>query len=189
MAEDQFLHIFLEESKENLRDIEEGLLELEKSPHDQEVINVVFRAMHTIKGGAGLMGFEIIGSLAHQMESILEGLRSGVVEPDEQFFNLLFVGTDLLKQIFLSGELEGENVRENVETLIPALEQYNLELASSFADQATAIFKDELDEYNWKMIENALLEGESICQVDVSLQPGCLLKSVRVFMVFKEAQK
>ena len=85
MAEDQFLHIFLDESRENLQSIERGLLELEKSPHDLEIINEIFRAMHTIKGGAGLMGFGSIGLLALQMECIFAGLRSSAAKVDEQF--------------------------------------------------------------------------------------------------------
>ena len=191
MAEDQFLHIFLDESRENLQSIERGLLELEKSPHDLEIINEIFRAMHTIKGGAGLMGFGSIGLLAHHMESILEGLRSSAAKVDEQFFNLLFSGTDLLKQIFSSGDLEGETVKENVEVLIPALELYNLEMAGGFSDKSKEkiIFDDNFAEYNWEMIEEALLEGEKICQIDIFLHPGCVLKSVRVFMVIKAVEK
>lgn len=189
MPDEQFLDVFLEESRENLQEIEESLLELEKSPHDLEIINVIFRAMHTIKGGAGLMGLERISSLTHQLESILERLRSSTVQVDEQFFNHLFTGMDLLKQIFTSGDLEGETVKENIDTLIPALELYNLEMAAGSPQEEINIFGEEIEEYNWEMIENALLGGEKICQVDVSLLPGCVLKSVRVFMVVKEIEK
>lgn len=185
MIEDQFLHIFLAESRENLQKIEEGLLALEKTPQDLEIINEIFRAMHTIKGGAGLMGLTRIDSLAHQMESILDSLRSKDLKADKQFFSLLFDGTDLLKQMFNSGDLEGESIKDRVETLIPALKLYLFESAKSFSTKDSLFFKDFIEEYSWETIANLLQKEEKICRVELSLQPGCVLKSVRVFMAIK----
>ena len=67
MPEDDFKHVFLEEAIESLQQIEEGLLALEKSPDSREYIHAVFRALHTIKGGAGMVGMEEVGNLTHYM--------------------------------------------------------------------------------------------------------------------------
>ena len=68
---------FFEESREGLDAMEAGLLALEDGQHDPEVINSVFRAAHSIKGGAGTFGFDAIAGLTHVLETLLDELRAG----------------------------------------------------------------------------------------------------------------
>ena len=107
MFDADLMPIFLEESRENLQSMEEALLELEKTPENSELLNVVFRAIHTIKGGAGLMGLELISSLAHDLENILDEIRQTGKELPAEVLDLFFTGIDLFRQIFASGVLHG----------------------------------------------------------------------------------
>ena len=80
---------FIAESRELLRDMESALLQLEKAPHDAELINAVFRTAHTIKGSSGAVNFEAIVEFTHAMESVLQLLRSGDLVIDSAIVALL----------------------------------------------------------------------------------------------------
>jgi two-component system, chemotaxis family, sensor kinase CheA len=78
------VEIFFEEAAELLADFETALLALEESPGDVELLNRIFRAAHTIKGNAAMLGFERIGHFTHALESLLDAVRTGTraVGPD-----------------------------------------------------------------------------------------------------------
>lgn len=80
---------FLAECRELLREMETGLLQLEKSPDDAEGINAVFRAAHTIKGSSGVFSFDAIVEFTHAMEGLLEEVRSGRIAIDKDLIALL----------------------------------------------------------------------------------------------------
>ncbi|MCG8701375.1 MAG: Hpt domain-containing protein, partial [Bacteroidales bacterium] len=71
--DDEILQSFVEESREHLADIENDLLTIEEggADIDEDLVNKVFRAAHSIKGGAGFMGLETIKDLAHKTENVL----------------------------------------------------------------------------------------------------------------------
>ena len=72
----RFHATFFEESREGLDAMEAGLLSLEEGNRDPETINSVFRAAHSIKGGAATFGFEAMAGLTHVLETLLDELRS-----------------------------------------------------------------------------------------------------------------
>jgi len=74
---DAALSTFSQEADELLTEMESGLLKLEDTPDDSEIINSVFRAMHTIKGSSGLFGFNIIVAFTHEAETVLDQVRNG----------------------------------------------------------------------------------------------------------------
>jgi two-component system, chemotaxis family, sensor kinase CheA len=80
---------FIAESRELLRAMESALLQLEKAPHDAELINAVFRAAHTIKGSSGTINFDAIVEFTHAMESVLQLIRSGELRIDNELVALL----------------------------------------------------------------------------------------------------
>ena len=73
----QYLQAYLDESTEELDALVEAVLRLEADPRDAEALNKSFRMLHSLKGSSGLMGFEVIGSFAHELESRFERYRSG----------------------------------------------------------------------------------------------------------------
>ena len=66
---------FISDAREQLQNIEQGTLALEKDAQDQEVLNTLFRAFHTFKGNAGFLDLTAVSQLAHMLESLLEGAR------------------------------------------------------------------------------------------------------------------
>ncbi|MEM0952228.1 MAG: chemotaxis protein CheA [Cyanobacteria bacterium P01_H01_bin.74] len=96
--DDALLIEFVTESKEHLASIEPDLLALEKNGRSagNDIINSVFRAIHSIKGAAGFFGLEALKSLSHVMESVLMMVRDGTLEPTSEVMDPLLVGVDKL---------------------------------------------------------------------------------------------
>jgi two-component system chemotaxis sensor kinase CheA len=77
---DEALETFIAECRELLEQMESGLLQLEERPDDEEAINAVFRAAHTIKGSAGVFGFDVVVRFTHTVENLLDRVRAGQVK-------------------------------------------------------------------------------------------------------------
>lgn len=103
------LREFINESREHLDNIEQGVLVLENSPNDAETLNTVFRAFHTFKGGAGFLNLIPINRLAHVLESLLDLARRGKIEIDSPVIEVILRGRDLLKKFVdeIDGQLSG----------------------------------------------------------------------------------
>ena len=96
--DDSLLQDFLSESAEHLESIEPDLLALEKQAPQvsQEIVNRIFRAIHSIKGASGFFGFERLKQVSHLMESVLMRVRDGVLIPHPHVVEPLLMGVDLL---------------------------------------------------------------------------------------------
>ncbi len=90
---------FVEESKELLESIVEDFLQLEKTPDDTNLVNKLFRAVHTIKGTSGFLGLTSIGTLAHAMETLMSKIRDGKILPENAHINVLLASSDLLSKM------------------------------------------------------------------------------------------
>lgn len=94
MSMEDAKQIFAQESEELLVEMEDALLELESSPEDPELINALFRAMHTIKGAAGVFGFDAIVEFTHPIETEVDLLRSGERPINAQIVSCLIEAKD-----------------------------------------------------------------------------------------------
>ncbi|MEW6692504.1 MAG: chemotaxis protein CheA [Pseudomonadota bacterium] len=105
MNMDQAIETFMTESAELLAEMEHALLALEQRPDDSDLINAVFRAAHTIKGSAGLFGFDDVVAFTHVAESVLDRVRDGEVRVDDALIALLLGCRDHM--ITLIGRAQG----------------------------------------------------------------------------------
>jgi len=92
LADESIIADFVAESREHLSTIEPDLLAMETlgAKVSQEVINRVFRAVHSLKGGAGFFSFEALKRLSHGMEGILMLMRGGKIHPTPEIMDTLF---------------------------------------------------------------------------------------------------
>ncbi|MEY4416944.1 MAG: hypothetical protein RIQ53_4237 [Pseudomonadota bacterium] len=90
---------FLDEALEMLAQFEQALLVMESQPEDHENLNAAFRAAHTIKGSAGLFGFDAVVAFTHEAETLLEVLRSGQRKVDEHVAAALLESRDLIEAL------------------------------------------------------------------------------------------
>lgn len=95
----QFKQTFLEESDEGLDVLESGLLALDSGTADDEVIHAVFRAAHSIKGGAGTFSLTEIASFTHVMETLLDEMRDGRRAISNEAINVLLNSVDVLREL------------------------------------------------------------------------------------------
>jgi len=98
-SNDEMLALFIEESKEHLEVVEPALLTMEEKGDetDPEIINTVFRAIHSIKGSAGFFGLKNITGLSHIMENLMAKVRDGSISTTPELINLLLKGLDKLE--------------------------------------------------------------------------------------------
>ncbi|TKB65740.1 MAG: chemotaxis protein CheA [Nitrospira sp.] len=95
----QFQDAFFDEAAEHLAVVEEGLLELEQHPEDRDLLNKIFRSAHSIKGGSGMFGFNVVAQFTHKMETLLDLLRNGQKAVSPEIADLLLKSTDCLKTL------------------------------------------------------------------------------------------
>ncbi|MCV6607505.1 MAG: Hpt domain-containing protein, partial [Campylobacterales bacterium] len=109
------LEQFLQEARENLKFIEENLEDLGSG--DVELINSIFRAAHTLKGGAGLVGFESIKIVTHSCEDLLDMLRAGKLEFHDDMVDALYDGFDEVVNLVEAAEESGDTVEGDAEAI------------------------------------------------------------------------
>jgi two-component system chemotaxis sensor kinase CheA len=93
----RFHAAFFEESREGLDTMESGLLGMEAGRSDADTINAIFRAAHSIKGGAGTFGFRFISDFTHVMETLLDEARAGKRHLDSAAISVLLTSVDVLR--------------------------------------------------------------------------------------------
>ncbi|MGO9674978.1 MAG: chemotaxis protein CheA [Methylocella sp.] len=90
---------FFQECEEQLAELETGLLSIDEGDHDPETINAVFRAVHSIKGGAGAFGLDDLVSFAHVFETALDHLRAGRLAPEPELLKIMLRAADALADL------------------------------------------------------------------------------------------
>ena len=102
----QYLGIFLDETNEHLQTLSDQLMILENEPENEDTINEIFRAAHSLKGMAGTMGYKRMQTLTHDMENVFSEVRNGKIKVDGHMVDILFQALDALEEY-------RENISEN----------------------------------------------------------------------------
>lgn len=105
---EQFYEIFFEESSELLADMETCLLRLDVNAPDLEDLNAIFRAAHSIKGGAGTFGFTDMTEMTHMLETLLDKLRKGELEVRSEMVDAFLKAGDVIKEQLAGHRGEGQ---------------------------------------------------------------------------------
>jgi len=126
MTPDQLpIEEFLEEADELVEDLESSLLELESNLKDRSIIDKIFRAMHTIKGGAGMVMQSELSDYAHHLETLLDQVRSGGVECTSELVSTLLKANDCIISFIQKIRGEGEVDEELKETTLKELKSFS----------------------------------------------------------------
>lgn len=95
----RILGYFIEEAKEHLETLEKGILDLAHMANDSEQVNEMFRAAHSVKGGAAMLGYSSIQKAAHRLEDAFKILRENYVQVDQKLESLFLKGYDILQEL------------------------------------------------------------------------------------------
>jgi two-component system chemotaxis sensor kinase CheA len=192
------MEMFLEESREHLQSLNDGLLALENDPEEVSVVNDIFRNAHTIKGMSATMGFTKIAELTHDMENVFDLLRKEQMKVNPDIMDTLFKTIDSLEQMIesvgsggpedvvditsfaskLSALASGKSISEAEPAPAPAAEA-----APAAAAAPAAGASIEYSDTDKDVILEAANGGMHVYHIKVTLATGCVLKSARTYMV------
>ena len=108
----QYLEVFIDESKEHLQTCNEQLLQLEKNPIDLTIVNEIFRSAHTLKGMAATMGYADLANLTHKMENVLDAIRNGKQSVTVELLDVVFEAVDYLEEMVMSIASGGDGKKD-----------------------------------------------------------------------------
>lgn len=192
MAMDQYLEMFVSESKEHVQAMNDNLLKLENAPDDVSIVNEIFRSAHTLKGMAGTMGYTDLMTLTHQLENVLDELRNGKIHFSSDLLDLIFEAMDDIETMVDSIALGGDgkqDVTEIIEKLKTISGGKSVTLDSTSNGNELSNGQINYDEYELSVLEESLSQGYNVYEILVELRSDCMLKGVRAFMVFDTLSK
>ncbi len=142
--QDRIMRLFIEEAKEHLDTLENGLVDLKSTMKDPESVQEMFRAAHSVKGGAAMLGLDSIKTTAHRLEDCFKVLKDGPVKQVDQTAESLFLkGVDTLKDLL--GRLEGpfglrnEEGEKLVQQVMPVFAQLETHLNNLASGKVLAV--------------------------------------------------
>ncbi len=215
----QYKELFINEAQEHLEALNQSMVDLEKDPGNPDVLTEIFRSAHTLKGMSATMGFDQLTELSHEMENVLDGLRSGDIEVSADIVDLLFSCFDMLGAMVAAISEESGRILDTG-PLIDALRAVyagekgvtarrepaarpgkkakparKARAAPERVEGEPGERKTEAEERREPGEAEAAeeageappeeAEGEKALRLRVTLDKDCVLKSVRVFMIFK----
>lgn len=198
----QYLEMFIEESKEHLQSCSDNLLELEKNPDNIAIVNEIFRSAHTLKGMSATMGFEDLADLTHKMENVLDAIRNDKIHVTPEILDVVFESVDHLEEMVMDiadGGNGKRNVSETVAKLksiesgqpihaVPQIQETSNEIAAASVEEIETP-KLEYDDYEKTILQQSTEQGYNALEITVTLRDDCLLKAARVYMVFDILEK
>ncbi|MEM3088741.1 MAG: Hpt domain-containing protein, partial [Candidatus Bathyarchaeia archaeon] len=197
----QYKEVFIEEAREHIDTLTKSLLSLEKDSQNTELVNMLFRAAHTLKGCSGMMGYKDIQELTHAMEDVFDDLRKGR-KPTSNLITVLLECADAL-----SCRLENIQNMNEEEIKVPSLLQKLQEATELTALEEVKEMKKEvspveakkevlpaekkpviieLTETEKEAVVNAEICGEHCYFVDLKFSKDCAFKSVRSILVLSK---
>ncbi|MEK4228753.1 chemotaxis protein CheA [Solibacillus sp. FSL H8-0538] len=199
MELNQYLEMFIEESKEHLQACSQHLLELEKNPQDLAIVNEIFRSAHTLKGMSATMGFEDLADLTHKMENVLDAIRNEKIKVTPEILDVVFESVDHLEAMVFN-IADGGDGKRNVQSTVEQLKRIESgdTAAASVRTAAVEVAATNITPIDYKLTyddfeKTVLLQSSEqdyfAYEIAIALREDCLLKAARVFMVFEILEK
>ncbi|MDJ0718022.1 MAG: chemotaxis protein CheW [Prochloraceae cyanobacterium] len=164
MEIDEDLKAFLVESNDNLNQIEGDLVALEQNPTDEELINRIYRNLHTLKGNCGFLALEKLESVAHAGENLLTRLRDRQLSLNPEITSSLLQVVDSVKQILTSLESIGEEGDRDYKALVEKL--HGLEESRNLQEETSEETPEE--EENLTIYQSSSIVDKTV-RVDVDV--------------------
>jgi two-component system chemotaxis sensor kinase CheA len=187
---DQYRELFIEEAKEHIDTITKSMLILEKEPENQEVINMLFRSAHTLKGSSGMMGFKDFQELTHAMEDVFDDMRKGN-KPSCELISLLLECVDALTQRIdnIQNHVEGDIDFEDYKKQLCSMKSQVCNEKSEPRDEKVTQplpTENKIEECSKSKQEEAKVDigpGEKCFTLSLRFSADCSFKSIRANMV------
>jgi len=187
----EYKEMFIEEAREHLTTLNQSLLVFEQNPEDEDAMNKIFRAAHTIKGMAATLNYDPIQHLSHKTEDTLDLIRQHQINVDGSVVDLIFDCFDgieaMVEDIAVNDATDFE-----VTPLIDQLEQY-LESTTDKKDQpkskkptsSTSVSLDFPKKTNETILQK-LEQDQHVYGLHISVEEQCKMKSIRAYLLLKK---
>lgn len=202
MDVNQYLEIFLDETKEHIENLNSQILTLEQEPENVDTINEIFRAAHSLKGMAGTMGYKRMQALTHDMENVFSEIRNGAMKVNSNLIDVLFQCLDALEEYTTNIQETADEGTNDNQQLINLLNQYlnsGKRTEESKPQEEPKAEQDDASLEKWKDIQlgesekvvlsTAKSQGKNVYGLTVYVQESCLLKAARAFLVYKAVEE
>ncbi len=198
----QYLEIFIDESNEHLQNLSDQLMVLEKEPDNNDTINEIFRAAHSLKGMAGTMGYKRMQNLTHDMENVFSEVRNGNMSVNSELVDVLFQCLDALETYVSNIQQNQDEGTDDNEPIIKALNAFiasegKVQESSNKAEhgsdsEPTAPDIDYngivLTDFEKNAVNEAFKKNLHTYKIRVTVEENCILKAARAFLVFKNLE-
>jgi two-component system, chemotaxis family, sensor kinase CheA len=188
MVDENFKEAFISEAREHLDNLNDGVLNLEKEPENEDFVNQVFRACHTLKGNSAMMGYQNFSDLAHKMENLLSKVRDKERIADKDIVDILFEGIDYLESGLDSinkkniDDLNAAELMERIEKLV------NSGGASHISHSIEIKAKFEPNDAEKAKIDAAVGNGLSLFRVVVLFNPNSPMIGPKTQILMRKAK-
>jgi len=163
------LDVFISEAREIFEKLESDIVQLEENSEDSEIINRIFRYIHTLKGSSGIAGLMTVYEFSHSLENLLDDVRSGTIKVTDLMIDLILDSTDWIKDAVFNEEKIGSNeLDKRKESLLTRITEFKQDKS------------DVLD-----AIDAGPAEGEKNGNTESST-PEILERYYRIIAVFRE---
>lgn len=139
---DQHKEMYLQEASELIEELEIALLALEENSNDSELIDRVFRALHTIKGSGAMFGFEDIAAFTHEIETVFDLVREGKMKVRQDLIDLALSSKDMISQMLMADGTGGSVDQEEIRRIITSVNKL-AETAKPSEALTTTVVEDE----------------------------------------------
>jgi len=207
----QYLGIFLDESQEHIQALNDNLLTLEQDPENEDSINEIFRAAHSLKGMAGTMGYKRLQRLTHDTEDVFSAIRGGQMKVTSNLIDILFQALDAIQGYVDTIRDSSDEGEDDNESIIAELNKF-LQGGGAPASEGGAAAEDQaapaaaedsapaggekavyrtlvLEEAQKDVMKDAIVADKKVYGFTVYIDENCMLKAARAFLVFKAVEE
>lgn len=205
----QYLDIFIDETSEHLQDLNDCIMVLEKEPENKDTINEIFRAAHSLKGMAGTMGFKRMQRLTHDMENVFQEVRSDKLGVSGKMIDVLFQCLDAIESYLENVKASSNEGTQDYEAVIVNLNslleegvdsekavkkpivkvEETTETITEKKNYVLQLQNHEFTDRDLTILKQATQQNESLYGFTIYVNPECLLKAARAFLVFRAVEE
>ncbi|WP_243767809.1 chemotaxis protein CheA [Paenibacillus agricola] len=181
--------VFLDEVEDQLPTMDQEILKLEQAGESEETIQSLFRAAHTLKGSSAAMGFEEMKQLTHEMEHILDEVRTHRLQVTNAMIKLLFKCMDYLR-ILKEEFVVGAGISTEISPIVNELQRFSVDLKDHPTEGKGAVQDSRLlctgGLEVFLKVQEAQEQSLNVLDIHVGFAPDCQMKSARAYIIFNQ---
>jgi len=178
-----FRYKFIEDAEVLLVELVESLFELQKNQSNVELIDNVFRAMHTLKGSGAMYGFEHLSKLTHIVESVYDAIRANKLAINQDVFIITFEAVDVIQKLLLDFDLSNPETKNAYDSQIKKLDDFMNNHAISLRIKSPQMVQDNSKN---TPIHNG---GKSLWCISLIISENLMIRGIKLVNVFSDLKE